>query len=424
MLFDSNISDSHFGDFHNRDGEHNDLGFLDSLSFLHSHLGEPGSPQNFRQEYLHGSSERERQRLSEQGELFGKEIHTNLNFQNVKHLLEIGSGSGVQTMRLLMNPKYHQMFVHCVDLDEKQLNAAKDKLNKLALADRAELIHSDARDIKQLADNSCDAAFVCFALEHIPEPERALREIKRILSPGSRIVFREVNNQSLQIWPADACPHTLQYWEAMGAYQREALSGDPNIGFRLKKLLQEEGFHVIKDLPKEFKEHSTQNMEMFHKLAHFLFDFMENGSPMGFQLRTLLRDNELGMFADGPKNKLGYSVRSNARISRLVEFVRDLTAEKSEFGNELKTVLQDNGFSTLTDRPREHVLRYLNSPQLFRDLVKFWQDLMEGANDLLVANEYVDTDHIERVRDELKAFKYHPDAIFKISYQQVQALVP
>ena len=103
-------------------------------------------------------------------------------------VLEIGFGTGhiLVSIAKAVGPKGK---VFGVDLSDKMLKLAKATLAKSNLLERARLRCGDATRLPYAAD-SIDAVFMSFALELFDTPEipKVLRECKRVLRPGGRIV--------------------------------------------------------------------------------------------------------------------------------------------------------------------------------------------------------------------------------------------
>ena len=87
-----------------------------------------------------------------------------------------------------------------------------------------------------------DSAFLCWVLEHLPQPARALAEVRRVLVSGSPVVITEVLNSTFFIDPYS--PNTWKYWMAFNDHQ-VALGGDPFVGAKLGNLLQSTGYRDI-----------------------------------------------------------------------------------------------------------------------------------------------------------------------------------
>lgn len=59
----------------------------------------------------------------------------------------------------------------------------------VASDDRLRLFKNDVRDMKDIPDNSIDVAYSRAVMEHLESPERAYREIARVLKPGGIYIF-------------------------------------------------------------------------------------------------------------------------------------------------------------------------------------------------------------------------------------------
>ena len=78
--------------------------------------------------YVHGYSERERQRLYEQAEILEQILHTGAEYPAGAKVLEAGCGVGAQT-RLLVKHSPDAQFT-CIDISEKSLATAKKLKDK------------------------------------------------------------------------------------------------------------------------------------------------------------------------------------------------------------------------------------------------------------------------------------------------------
>lgn len=191
--------------------------------------------------YLHGFSETEQARLRAQAEFAEFSIFQNINFSTAKRILEVGCGVGAQTEILLRRfPKSH---VTGIDLNDKQLDAAKKFIGANPLArDRHDFLRMSADNLSFEAA-TFDAAYLCWILEHVPNPAQVLSEVRRVLRPGSEIVVTEVMNSSFFLDPYS--PNLWKYWMAFNDFQYEH-AGDPFIGAKLGNLLTQVGYHNVR----------------------------------------------------------------------------------------------------------------------------------------------------------------------------------
>jgi SAM-dependent methyltransferase len=74
-----------------------------------------------------------------------------------------------------------------VDLSGQMVDAARARAAALGLG-QAEFLRMDAESL-DCADASFDVALCSLGLMYLPEPERALRELARVLRPGGRLVL-------------------------------------------------------------------------------------------------------------------------------------------------------------------------------------------------------------------------------------------
>lgn len=191
--------------------------------------------------YLHGFSETEQARLRTQAEFAEYSIFQNINFSNAKKILEVGSGVGAQTEIILRRfPKAH---VTGIDLNDKQVEAAKKYMASFpGAANRYEFMKMSADNLSFEAQ-TFDAAYLCWILEHVPNPAQVLSEVRRVLRPGAEIVVTEVMNSSFFLDPYS--PNVWKYWMAFNDYQYDH-AGDPFIGAKLGNLLTQVGYHQVK----------------------------------------------------------------------------------------------------------------------------------------------------------------------------------
>lgn len=191
--------------------------------------------------YLHGFSAIEQERLRKQATFWEHLIYQNVNFSGVKNLLEVGSGVGAQSEILLR--RFPQLELTCVELSKAQIEAAKQTLANVPWAsNRYSINEMDASNL-DFESNTFDGAFLCWVLEHVPDPARVLAEVRRVLRPGARVVVNEVMNHTFFLEPYS--PNVWKYWMAFNDFQFEN-AGDPFIGAKLGNLLTQVGYRSVK----------------------------------------------------------------------------------------------------------------------------------------------------------------------------------
>jgi SAM-dependent methyltransferase len=195
--------------------------------------------------YLHGYRSEEEERLRHQAQFFAPLVHDRLPFSECKRLVEVGCGVGAQSAILLKS--FPELRVTGVDVNPSQIEAARRAFaGDAELGPRSQFVQMDAHALL-FEEGAFDGAFLCWVLEHLPDPRRALDEVKRVLAPGAPIVCTEVAIGTMWLEPHG--PDMASFWRAYGEHQI-ALGGDPAIGVKLGDLLATSGFGDIVTEPK------------------------------------------------------------------------------------------------------------------------------------------------------------------------------
>ena len=103
-------------------------------------------------------------------------------------VLEVGCGRGVGTEIIFKH--FGAQEVQAFDLDPEMIEQARLRLSGFS-ADQLKLSVGDATCL-MVDDESYDAVFDFGILHHVPEWQRAVAEIHRVLRPGGRFFFMEV----------------------------------------------------------------------------------------------------------------------------------------------------------------------------------------------------------------------------------------
>lgn len=88
-----------------------------------------------------------------------------------------------------------------LDLSEEMLRVAQEKLTRLSLDHRVQLMVGNALELP-FAESSFDIVTIAFGLRNLPERARGLQEIYRVLSAGGRVFIVEFSlpQSSLVRW--------------------------------------------------------------------------------------------------------------------------------------------------------------------------------------------------------------------------------
>ena len=104
------------------------------------------------------------------------------------HVLEIGSGSGRYALQVASTTGCH---VLGVDINEPGVQNANQLAAAENLAERVKFEKCDASQPLRFSDASFDAVFSNDVLCHIPGRDKLLRELRRVLKPGGRLLFSD-----------------------------------------------------------------------------------------------------------------------------------------------------------------------------------------------------------------------------------------
>jgi ubiquinone/menaquinone biosynthesis C-methylase UbiE len=193
--------------------------------------------------YVHGYSAGEASRLADQADTLAELLHSQIAFSPGSRVLEAGCGIGAQTVHLARNhPDVH--FVS-FDASPKSIDIAR----KRAAEERLQNVSLEVADVFNLPyqDGVFDYVFVCFLLEHLPNPHGALVRLKKALKAGGSIVAIEGDHGSYYCHPrSDAADHVVQCLIDIQAHK----NGNSLIGRQLYPLLVAAGFRDARVSPR------------------------------------------------------------------------------------------------------------------------------------------------------------------------------
>jgi ubiquinone/menaquinone biosynthesis C-methylase UbiE len=194
-------------------------------------------------EYVHGYSEREDQRLRDQAQTLAELLHQDTVYPAGSRVLEAGCSVGAQTILLAKNSPGARFT--SVDVSPVSVRAAEAAACRAGIANVA---FQTANIFKlPFPKTSFDHVFACFVLEHLQEPAKALRCLKAVLKPGGTLTVIEGDHGSTLFHPRSAAAwKTIQCLIDLQA----AAGGDALIGRRLFPLVRSAGFRKVKVSPR------------------------------------------------------------------------------------------------------------------------------------------------------------------------------
>ncbi|MDP9237131.1 MAG: methyltransferase domain-containing protein [Chloroflexota bacterium] len=120
--------------------------------------------------------------------------------------------------------------------------AAIDDARAAAPSKSCSNIRFEVADVYALPydDASFDAVFSHAVMQHLREPARALRELRRVLRPGGIIGVADADHDGSIIAPSD--PRIDASMQLLRRLREAGGGGDPRVGKHLRSLLHEAGF--------------------------------------------------------------------------------------------------------------------------------------------------------------------------------------
>ncbi|HOW69854.1 MAG TPA: methyltransferase domain-containing protein [Phycisphaerae bacterium] len=188
--------------------------------------------------YVHGYSEREKERLGDQANALADLLHHDTVYPAGSRVLEAGCGVGAQTVILAAHsPRAH---FTSIDISPQSVEQAR-----IALAPTgATNVTFQVADIRKLPfdPGTFDHVFVCFTLEHLTDPLGALRSLRQMLKPGGTVTAIEGDHGSAYFHPDSR--FARRAIQCLVDLQAKA-GGDSLIGRRLYPLLTTTGFAEV-----------------------------------------------------------------------------------------------------------------------------------------------------------------------------------
>jgi ubiquinone/menaquinone biosynthesis C-methylase UbiE len=198
----------------------------------------PSNTKIKNKDYVHGYTSRESERLLDQASTLTDLLHSDTSYPQGSRVLEAGCGIGAQTITLAKNsPGAH---IVSIDISEESLTTAEHRIRAAGIRN-VEFKHADIYELP-FNGKSFDHVFVCFVLEHIPDPSGALKLLKDILKSGGSITVIEGDHGSAYFYPySEAAKKTIQ---CLIDLQAQA-GGNSLIGRELYPILVDAGFRRV-----------------------------------------------------------------------------------------------------------------------------------------------------------------------------------
>jgi SAM-dependent methyltransferase len=193
--------------------------------------------------YVHGYSSRESERLSDQAETLTDLLHHDTRYPSGSQVLEAGCGIGAQTVILARNSP--GAVITSIDISEESLGKAKESVRQAGITNvtfrQADIFHLP------FPPASFDHIFLCFVLEHLAEPEKALGQLRPLLKDGGTITVIEGDHGSTFFHPEN--PDARKAVQCLITLQQQ-MGGNALIGRELFPLVSSAGYRDVHVSPR------------------------------------------------------------------------------------------------------------------------------------------------------------------------------
>ncbi|MGC2166859.1 MAG: methyltransferase domain-containing protein [Gallionella sp.] len=188
--------------------------------------------------YIHSYDAAEQHRLVAQAAFLEPYIHPLLAFEPGDSILEIGCGVGAQIRTVLNRQKISS--ITGIDLSGAQISKAGQLLAREVREGLVTLVVGSGAELP-FSDESFDAIYIFFVLEHFSNPGAILAEAKRVLKFAGKMYCTEVFNSGIYIYPHNQV--LLDYWKQFNRLQA-SIGGNPDIGIQLPGYFVDAGFRI------------------------------------------------------------------------------------------------------------------------------------------------------------------------------------
>ncbi len=196
-----------------------------------------------RKKYVHGYTDRESERLTDQAQTLTGLLHGDTLYPAGSQVLEAGCGIGAQTVILAKNSPHAGII--SVDISADSLRRAGGMIQEECISNvtfcQGDIFHLP------FVPGTFDHIFVCFVLEHLAEPQRALEQLRPFLKKGGTITVIEGDHGSAFFHPES--PFARKAIDCLVRLQRE-MGGNALIGRELYPLLSAAGFGKVHVSPR------------------------------------------------------------------------------------------------------------------------------------------------------------------------------
>lgn len=188
--------------------------------------------------------------------------------KNGEHLLEVGSGSGVISRLVAPNLLPNGKFVG-IELSQEIISLAYKYITKERIKEVLKFKKGNAMELP-FDNNIFDGAFAARLLLHVPEPQRVVSELKRVLKVEGRVILMDWDFGTLAIDHSNR-----ELTRRILNWRTDNKDGNNWSGRQLYRLVKTEGFKDIKVKP-IVSVATKENHSLTHSLYHAAAGALKN----------------------------------------------------------------------------------------------------------------------------------------------------
>ena len=219
-------------------------------------------------EYIHGSSEEEQNRLSQLNRLTNSSFIEYLGDCDGLKICDFGCGLG--NLLIEITRQYDNVEAVGLEISSEQYQGA---LKNVQGNKNIQLFNRNALK-SELSSNSFDLTYCRYLLEHVSDPAGLVKEMKRVTKPGGKIISQENDLYNVIYYPKIEGQE-----EVSKAYCDLQLSmgGDPYIGRKLFDIYKKAGIKKIQldYQPEIYTEQEPHLYKMWMNNALIIFKGVE-----------------------------------------------------------------------------------------------------------------------------------------------------
>ncbi|TMQ07609.1 MAG: methyltransferase domain-containing protein [Deltaproteobacteria bacterium] len=200
-----------------------------------------------------------------------RDVIARLGLADGQDILELGSGPGFVTQRLL--DELPTARVTGLEIDPLLISRARQLVTGPCV-ERMTIVEGDVMN-PPLPDGRFDVAFARYLFMHIPDPVGAARRIRRLLKPGGRLIVSELDAGFTGL----RVPDLPEYdpWARCWEQALRKRGSDPHMGRHMPRVLAAAGFTDIRLEPYLVSSDEVGSLDPFYT---YLFDADVLGAPL------------------------------------------------------------------------------------------------------------------------------------------------